>query len=215
MHLLHVHSSPRQSESHSYRLAQHFLAHLEERVTPLAVDRWDLFAEALPAVDERFLAVKAKAAAGGELSNPERVLWSRVEAAIGRIRQADALLFSLPMWNFGSPYVFKQFIDVVTQHGYLFEYGADGPRGLLGNMPALAILARGGDYRAGAPAAAMDQQTDYLRTIFGFWGISSPRIVAVQPTLGDVEAKETAYREAKLAVEGFAASMAGAMSARA
>jgi LacI family transcriptional regulator len=62
---------------------------------------------------------------------------------VARFLAADRLLFSVPMWNAGIPYVLKQFIDVVSQPGAITR-----PR--LG-MDTIAI-----ETRAGARALAVE-----------------------------------------------------------
>jgi hypothetical protein len=56
--------------------------------------------------------------------------WKRVEEVIERFKSADWYLFSLPMWNFGVPYVLKHFIDVIIQPGLTFSFSPS--RGLQG-----------------------------------------------------------------------------------
>lgn len=39
-----------------------------------------------------------------------------------RFAAADAYLFSVPMWNAGVPYALKQWIDIISQPGWLFSF---------------------------------------------------------------------------------------------
>jgi FMN-dependent NADH-azoreductase len=46
----------------------------------------------------------------------------------------------------------------------------------------VCVTSRGGDYSAGGPMAALDFQEPYLRTIFGFIGITDLAFVSLQST---------------------------------
>ncbi len=51
---------------------------------------------------------------------------SQVQAFIGRLRSADALLFVHPVWNFGMPAILKGFLDRVFLPGVAFGIDASG-----------------------------------------------------------------------------------------
>jgi Flavodoxin-like fold len=91
------------------------------------------------------MAVAAQAAvfAGKGLDRDQTLACTDVRRAFHRFAAADAYLFSVPMWNAGVPYVFKQFIDVISQPGLLFGfdaaegYAAESPGGRQpGSTPA-------------------------------------------------------------------------------
>jgi FMN-dependent NADH-azoreductase len=52
----------------------------------------------------------------------------------------------LPMWNFGVPYVFKPYIDVLIQPGLISFDPQSGYKGLVTGKKAAAMYARGGAY---------------------------------------------------------------------
>ena len=39
-----------------------------------------------------------------------------------RLAQADRVLISTPMWNFGIPYKLKQWFDLIVQPGITFRF---------------------------------------------------------------------------------------------
>ncbi|MEM0967501.1 MAG: NAD(P)H-dependent oxidoreductase [Verrucomicrobiota bacterium] len=204
MNILHIHASPRIEGSHSHQLAQAFFEKLESTGKSFEIDTLNLWEENIPAVDERFLSAKEKAASGDDLANGDRVIWSQAENLIARIKSADAILWSVPMWNFGSPYVVKQFIDVVTQYGYLFTVTESGYSGLLEDKPTLLALSRGGSYSKGSGAEVYDHQEPYLRAILGFWGIQSISVAYSEATMGEPEAKAASFAKGLEAVHTFA-----------
>ena len=70
---------------------------------------------------------------------------------IERFKSADWYLFSLPMWNFGVPYVLKHLIDVIVQPGLTFSFSpTEGYKGLVTGKKAVAVYARGGAYGSGS-----------------------------------------------------------------
>ncbi len=203
MNILHIHSSPRSQGSHSNEVAQALFQKLEAQGLPVRRDTLNLWEETLPAVDERFLDIKSKVAQGSDLSNAERVIWSQVENLIARIKTADAMVWSVPMWNFGAPYVLKHFIDVVTQYGYLFSINEQGYQGLLDDKPTLLALSRGGNYAPGSGAEAYDHQEAPLRGILGFWGIQSVSVARWESTMADGDSKAAALMDALNTVDAF------------
>ena len=77
--------------------------------------------------------------------------WKRVTGVIERFKSADWYLFSLPMWNFGVPYVLKHLIDVIVQPGLTFSFSpTEGYKGLVTGKKAVAVYARGGAYGSGS-----------------------------------------------------------------
>ena len=207
MNILHIHASPRTEGSHAHQLASSLFERLAASGQSVQRDTLNLWEEGLPAVDERFLAIKTKVAQGEEIANGERVLWSHVENLIARIKSADVIVWSVPMWNFGSPYIVKQFIDVVTQYGYLFTLNESGFAGLLNDKPTLLTLSRGGSYSLGSGAEAYDHQEPYLKGILGFWGIQDVTVAYAENTMGEEEAKSASASQGLGVVTNFAAKI--------
>jgi len=85
--------------------------------------------------------------------------------------EADKYVIAAPMWNLGIPAILKAYIDYITVTGITFKYTESGPVGLLRGKKAVNISARGGDYHA-EPYSNFEMEDRYLRTIFGFFGIT-------------------------------------------
>ena len=86
------------------------------------------------------------------------------------------------MHNFSIPSVLKLWIDQIVRNGRAFSYGPNGPAGLLKGKKATVLVASGGFYEPGTPAAAYDHIEPYLRTILGFIGITDVTFVRVGGT---------------------------------
>ena len=144
---------------------------------------------------------------GKDLTGSLKAAWKPVESQIERFLKADGYLISTPMWNFNIPYPLKQYIDIIVQPKYLFQYTATGPEGLAKNRKMVIITSRGGDYSEASPFHAYDYQEPYLRAIFGFCGITDITFVNAQPmNMGpDLEKKglEKAKAEAIKAAASF------------
>lgn len=91
--------------------------------------------------------------------------------------QASEIVIGVAMHNFSIPSTLKLWIDQVVRAGKTFAYGATGPEGLLKNKKATILIASGGVYEPGTPAAAYDFVEPYLRAILGFIGITDVKFV--------------------------------------
>lgn len=85
--------------------------------------------------------------------------------------EADKYIIAGPMWNLSIPAILKAYIDYITVTGITFKYTETGPVGLLANKKAVNIVARGGSYDS-EPSSMYEMGDRYLRTIFGFFGIT-------------------------------------------
>jgi FMN-dependent NADH-azoreductase len=86
------------------------------------------------------------------------------------------------MHNFSVPSTLKLWIDQVMRAGKTFAYGSGSPQGLLTGKKATLLLASGAVYEKGTPLHALDFVTPYLRTVFGFMGITDLNFIAAEGT---------------------------------
>ena len=150
--LLHVSASPRGTSSDSLALADAFLDTYRKAHPDVTVEHLDLFDGTLPAFGG--LAAEAKMAAfgGGEPSAEQQGEWDIARAVFDRFAAADAYLFSVPMWNAGVPYVLKQWIDIISQPGWLFGFTPEaGYSGLILGKKAAVIYTSGVYARRSTP----------------------------------------------------------------
>ncbi len=190
--LLYIEASPRKSRSKSITVAEVFLSELEKTHPSLEIDKLDLWATELPAFDSDTVDAKYAVLYGQEQTPDQAKAWARIVSVIDRFKSADWYLFSIPMWNFGIPYVLKHWIDVIVQPGLTFSFSpTEGYKGLVLNRKAVTVYARGGAYGPGTGAEGYDLQTKTLGGILGFIGITDVTTITVEPTLGapaDVDA---------------------------
>jgi FMN-dependent NADH-azoreductase len=204
--LLYIEASPRKTRSKSIEVAKTFLDTLRSGQPSLQVDTLDLWSTKLPEFDGDTIEAKYAILNGQPHTNEQAAAWREVEKIIARFKAPDFYLFSLPMWNFGVPYVLKHYIDVIIQPGLTFSFSpAEGYSGLVQGKKAAAVYARGGAYGPGTGAEGYDLQSKALTGILGFIGIGDLTNIFVEPTLAapaDVEkvvltAKEQAVATAK------------------
>jgi len=116
---------------------------------------------------------------------------SESDVLISELEQADEVVIGVAMHNFSVPSVLKLWIDQVVRNGKTFAYGANGAEGQLKGKKATILIASGGVYEAGTPAASMNFVEPYLRAILGFLGITDVRFVtaagAAQIMMGAID----------------------------
>jgi FMN-dependent NADH-azoreductase len=196
--LLYIEASPRKSRSQSIAVSQVFLSELEKAHPSLEIDKMDLWDTELPAFDSDTVDAKYAVLYGQEQTPDQAKAWARVVSVINRFKSADWYLFSLPMWNFGVPYVLKHWIDVIVQPGLTFSFSpTEGYKGLVLNKKAVTVYARGGAYGPGTGTEGYDLQTKTLGGILGFIGISDVTSITVEPTLSAPADVETTLAAAK------------------
>ena len=109
----------------------------------------------------------------------QKALLAHSEELIQELESADEIVIGIPMHNFSIPSTLKLWLDQVVRGGRTFSYGADGVKGLLEGRKATLLVASGGVYAPGSPAAGMNFIDPYMKTILGFIGIADVRTVAV------------------------------------
>jgi len=194
--LLHIIATPRGKESRTLKVSDAFLASFRSSHPDWMVEDLDLSKEELPSLTLKRVDGKYVLLSGKDLSGDLEEAWEEIVRHIEHFLSADAYLISTPMWNFSIPYTLKHYIDVILQPKYLFRYTEKGPEGLVKNKKMVIITSRGGDYSA-AQMRAYDFQEPYLRTAFGFAGITDITFINAQPMDMGPELQEQKIKEAQ------------------
>ncbi len=196
--LLHIQSSPRGGRSASIAVATQFLQTYQAANPGDDVETLDLWQAALPEFNGETIDAKYAVLHGQSHTPEQAAAWDAVVKIADQFKAADKILLSLPMWNFGIPYKLKHYIDILTQPGLTFRYTPEeGYKGLVTGKPLVVIYARGGAYAPGTGAEGNDQQSSYIKQIFGFIGFTDIREIFVEPMLSPT--KDEAVAAAKLA----------------
>ncbi|MBM7791220.1 FMN-dependent NADH-azoreductase [Tenggerimyces flavus] len=184
--LLHLSASPRGEASASLRIARTFLAAYADAQPDATVEHWDLWDGSLPDFGPAAAHAKMTVFAGQTPTGEQARYWARAEETFARFDSADRLLFSVPMWNAGIPYILKQLIDVISQPGMIFGVDPyDGYEHLLaGKGKRAAIIYTSAVW---GPDKSSAFGVDFQSTFFNDWlrwtGIDDLREIRYHPTL--------------------------------
>ena len=140
--------------------------------------------------------------AGGSLTDVQQRENAVSEALVSQFLAADVIVVGAPLYNFTVPTQLKAWIDRVAQVGRTFSYTATGPVGRAGGKTVVIASTRGGAYSTSDAGNAMEHQESYLKTVFGFFGITDIRIVRAEGlAMGDAaKAAALAAAQADMAV---------------
>lgn len=192
--LLQINASLAGADGQSSRLADRFVADWLARHPDGRVVKRDLANDPVPHLTaQRFQAL---------LSNPEartaeqRAVTDYSDTLIAELRNADTIVFAVPMYNFSVPSTLRAYFDHIARAGVTFRYTANGPEGLLKGKQAFVFITRGGIY----PNAA-DTQTPYLRQFLGFIGITDVKFVFAEGMAMGDETRQQSLTAAHHAIE--------------
>jgi FMN-dependent NADH-azoreductase len=118
--------------------------------------------------------------AGTDLSEAQKRENAVSEALVSQFLAADVIVVGAPLYNFTIPSQLKAWIDRIAQVGRTFTYTDKGPVGLAGGKTVIVASTRGGVYSTSDAGNAMEHQESYLKTVFGFFGITDVRFVRAE-----------------------------------
>jgi FMN-dependent NADH-azoreductase len=127
--------------------------------------------------DEVFAGFRLDAA---ERNETQQIAAKRSDSYIEELRDADALVLAVPMYNFSTPSTVKAWIDHVARAGVSFTYGANGPEGLLNVKKAYVVSTRGGQYAG----SAFDHQSPWIEQVLKFVGIQEVEFIYAEGMAG-------------------------------
>jgi len=180
--ILHINASPR-PESVSLRLAKAFIESFKSKHPNMGVETMDLFTMNLPEFDAPTVAAKYAILSGQQPAGHVGEVWKTVIDHVNHFKSADMYVISSPMWNFGIPYLLKQYLDIIIQPGLSFTCSpAKGHKDIITGKPAILMLARGGNYPT-VEGQTRDHQKSYLETILQLIGFTDIRSVIAEGTL--------------------------------
>lgn len=191
--ILLVTSSPRGGQSHSSRVASNLVDRLLEADPEATVTHRDLHANPMPHIGEAFAIGSRKPAEARTAAEDEVVAIS--DAAVDELLAADTIVVATGLINFGISSTLKSWVDNIARAGRTFRYTEAGPEGLAKGKKAYLVVASGGVYSEG-PAAAFDHADPYLRTVFGFLGITDIETIRIEGVAFGPEAEEKALAAA-------------------
>lgn len=209
-HLLHIAASPRGKESYSRALAEEAAEAFARSRPGAGLATLDLSERTLPPLDATFIAAKDRWLGGRSMDAAQAASWAAIEDLVDQFREADAWLFSVPMWGLGLPYPLKHCLDVLVQPGLTFHYDpGGGHRGLLSDRPVAAVLARGDRYGPGSGREGLDFQGPHLEALVRLVGIEALSTVVMEPTEGEPQKVTSAWQHAQRQARDLGPYLAG------
>ncbi|HVC63369.1 MAG TPA: FMN-dependent NADH-azoreductase [Acetobacteraceae bacterium] len=157
-----------------------------------------LSADAMPHLTQATLAAMATPAEFR--SADQQAAAAFADALIAEVEAADVIVIAAPMYNFTISSTLKAWLDHIARVGRTFRYTANGPEGLLRGKTVFVTTARGGFYRAGSPAMALDFQEPYLRAMLKFLGIADVTFVHAEGLNIDPDTAARGLAEARRVV---------------
>ena len=168
--LLHINSSPLYGHSVSRQLTSAFVeqwksSHPQARV----IDR-DLNSTTIAPINADWVSAVYTPT---EARTPEQnQLLALSDSLLTELEEANEYVFGVPMHNFGVPSALKLWVDQICRVGRTFAYADGAPKGLLTGKKATFIIATGGIYDAQTQMASFNFVEPYLRSLFGFLGVT-------------------------------------------
>jgi FMN-dependent NADH-azoreductase len=198
-HILHLDASPRQDRSISRTLTHEFVTAWQAAHPNDTVTYRDLGHQAVPFVDEDWIAAAYGTPAEYTPAQAQAIQLSN--ELVDEFLAADRYVFGIPMYNFSIPANFKAYLDQIVRVGRTFAVDASGYKGLVHDKQMTIITASSGAYPHGSPGHSYDMQTPYLQLIFGFIGITDLEFIhADSLSMGD-EARDKAIATAQSAIK--------------
>ncbi len=124
-------------------------------------------------------AVSANGVADAARRPDQRLATALASTLVDELLDADALLFAVPLYNFGVPQHLKAWVDLVLTEPRMANRAAP----VLAGRPAVLIIVRGGAYGPGTPREGWDYASGWIRRILeDVWGLDL-RVVEREFTL--------------------------------
>ncbi len=179
--LLHLDSSPLYGGSVSRELTRAFVAQWKASNPNGTVIERDLSATAIPPITAEW--VGASYTPEDQRQPAQKQILALSDSLLAELEQANEYVIGVPMHNFGVPSVLKLWIDQIARAGRAFSYASGKPEGLLVGKKATFIIATGGVYDAQTQMASFNFVEPYLRSVFGFFGVTDTTFLTAGGTM--------------------------------
>jgi FMN-dependent NADH-azoreductase len=174
--LLHIDSSPLGDHSISRHLSAEFVKNWKLAHPDGTVIHRDTTTSAIPPVTAAW--VGAAYTPEDALNPGQKEVLALSDTLIAELFAADEYVLGVPMHNFSIPSTLKLWIDQIARVNKTFSYSTGAPVGLLKGKKATILIASGGNYDAGTALASYNHAEPYLRTVFGFLGVTDVTVIS-------------------------------------
>jgi FMN-dependent NADH-azoreductase len=150
-------------------------------------------------------AIVAKQVPAEQQTDEQRAATELATTLADELITADALLFTVPLYNFGVSQHFKTWFDLAYTDPRIDPQGT-----ALRGKPAVLVTALGGNYSEGTPREGWDHSTGWLRRVLeDVWGLDL-RVVQRQFTLVGVNPALDQFADLAAELKADAEQLAGA-----
>ena len=200
--VLHIDSSVRHTGSLSRQLGGEFIAKWKAANPSDTIVTRDLAAAPLPHLTEQLIGAYFTPPDQRNADQAHTIKLS--DTLVDELLAADTIVIGAPMYNFSVTSGLKAWIDHIARVGRTFQYGANGPQGLVTGKKVYVFIASGGVYSQG-PAAGYDHLTTYLRAGLGFLGRTDITVIVADGVSKGGEAAAAAVANGRGAIEAIVA----------
>jgi FMN-dependent NADH-azoreductase len=160
MSLFRLDASIRHEGSHSRQIADVVEREWRDAYADGSITNREIGVEPLPS-DAWAAAVSAGATPEESRSSGQAKAVALAASLTDELEAADALLFAVPLYNFGVSQHFKTYVDLIVTDPRM-RAGADPA---IAGKPAVLATVHGGYYAAGTPREGWDHATGWMRRI--------------------------------------------------
>jgi FMN-dependent NADH-azoreductase len=158
--LFRLDASIRTEGSHSRQIADIVEQEWRDTYPESPVTNREIGVQPLPS--DAWAAAVSASATPEEARSPEQLRAVALAASLtDELEAADALLFAVPLYNFGVSQHFKTYVDLVVTDPRM----AAGADPVIAGKPAVLATVHGGYYAAGTPREGWDHATGWMRRI--------------------------------------------------
>lgn len=193
MNLLHIDSSILGDHSVSRTLSAAIVARLKAEAPGVSETYRDLAAQPISHLSGAYLAGQSADVKHDQALQEDLDLGGRV---LAEFLDADTVVIGAALYNFTVSSQLKAWVDRILVAGKTFRYGPNGAEGLAGGKRVILAVSRGGFYGPGTPHQSFEHAETYLRTVFGFIGITAPELVVAEGIALGPEQREKSVKAA-------------------
>ena len=200
--LLVIRSSVNGANSISNQMLNVFITQLRVKHPELNVTERNLAEQPVPMITpETVGAIRAGVTDSSTQIEADRLASELIE----EIKSADAVAIGIPRYNFQVPTTLKAYIDYIARPRITFQYGANGPEGLLPNDTSVyGFVASGGVY-SNQPDS--DLMSLWLKQAFGFIGLHQLELIHTEGAAMGGEQAQTAFRKTAQRIDEIVATL--------
>lgn len=175
--LLKIDTSTRKEASHSRDIANRYGKKWKNRYPDAHIIHRDLSTTELPHLTQPFIEAMFTPTTDRNVEMNETLMLSDI--LIAELKNADTIVISTPMYNFGVPSSLKAYIDHISRVGETFTMDENGFRGLITGKKLVIVAAYGAVFD---DMKQMDFVEPYLKSLFGFLGFTDIEYYAIEGT---------------------------------